>query len=154
MEHLHIDLAKDAYTTTNHKDKFSQMASWLEQKEKILWHVQHVKWCLAQNPALPEVVWQPPGLKLDHAFQMSKHPSVSSVSFDELSTRYGAPLFQTTLAQYIALVNEPDLMSIQLECCIWTIHIPFQKVTVWHKLKYIWTDPFTNLTSTVDSVHV
>jgi hypothetical protein len=97
-EHLHIDLTKDAYAATNRKDKFSQMASWLEQKEKILRHVQHVKWHLAQNPALPEVVWQPPGLKLDHAFQMSKYPSVSSMSFDELSTRYGAPLFRTALA--------------------------------------------------------
>ena len=34
-ERLHIDLAKDAYCATNHKDEFSQMTLWLEQKEKI-----------------------------------------------------------------------------------------------------------------------
>ena len=34
-ERLHIDLAKDAYHTTNRKDEFTQMALWLERKEKI-----------------------------------------------------------------------------------------------------------------------
>jgi hypothetical protein len=29
-EHLHIDLAKDAYTLTNFKDKFPQMTHWLD----------------------------------------------------------------------------------------------------------------------------
>ena len=36
MEQLHIDLAKDAYTATNHKDEYAQMTLWLECKEKIL----------------------------------------------------------------------------------------------------------------------
>ena len=44
MEHLHIDLAKDAYAMTNHKDKFTQMTIWLEWKEKILRHHQYVEW--------------------------------------------------------------------------------------------------------------
>ncbi|KAG2126260.1 uncharacterized protein EDB93DRAFT_1257635 [Suillus bovinus] len=29
-EHLHIDIAKDAYRATNHKDEFIQMTAWLE----------------------------------------------------------------------------------------------------------------------------
>jgi len=37
-EQLHIDLAKDTYNATNHKDKFTQMAKWLECKEKIFCH--------------------------------------------------------------------------------------------------------------------
>jgi hypothetical protein len=43
-ECLHIDLAKDAYATTNHKDEFTQMTIWLERKEKILRHHQYVEW--------------------------------------------------------------------------------------------------------------
>ena len=35
-EHLHIDLAKDAYKSTNFKDEFTQMTLWLEQKEKVI----------------------------------------------------------------------------------------------------------------------
>ncbi|KAG2148156.1 uncharacterized protein EDB93DRAFT_1240504 [Suillus bovinus] len=34
-ECLHIDLAKDVYRATNHKDEFVQMTQWLEHKEKI-----------------------------------------------------------------------------------------------------------------------
>ncbi|KAG1810296.1 uncharacterized protein HD556DRAFT_1428407 [Suillus plorans] len=37
-EHLHIDLAKDVYRTTNHKDEFVQMTQWLKHKEKIIRH--------------------------------------------------------------------------------------------------------------------
>ena len=32
---LHIDFTKDAYNATNCKDEFTQMANWLEHKEKI-----------------------------------------------------------------------------------------------------------------------
>ncbi|KAJ7768569.1 hypothetical protein B0H14DRAFT_2402665 [Mycena olivaceomarginata] len=35
---LHIDLAKDAYRSTNFKDEFPQMTLWLERKEKIYRH--------------------------------------------------------------------------------------------------------------------
>ncbi|KAG2130637.1 uncharacterized protein EDB93DRAFT_1108366 [Suillus bovinus] len=38
-EHLHIDLVKDAYRTTNHKDEFMQMTQWLEHKEKLQNHI-------------------------------------------------------------------------------------------------------------------
>ncbi|KAG6905715.1 hypothetical protein DXG01_001152 [Tephrocybe rancida] len=34
-EHLHIELAKDAWRSTNSKDEFPQMTLWLERKEKI-----------------------------------------------------------------------------------------------------------------------
>ncbi|KAF8814197.1 hypothetical protein BYT27DRAFT_7082726 [Phlegmacium glaucopus] len=43
-ERLHIDLAKDAYAATNHKDEFTQMTVWLERKEKIFRHSQYVDW--------------------------------------------------------------------------------------------------------------
>ena len=43
-ERLHIDLAKDAYRATNHKDEYSQMTIWLERREKIERHVAFVNW--------------------------------------------------------------------------------------------------------------
>jgi len=52
-ERLHIDLAKDAYAATNHKDKFTQMTIWLERKEKILRHRQYVEWRLKGCPCPP-----------------------------------------------------------------------------------------------------
>ena len=44
MERLHINLTKDAYAATNHKDEFTQMTIWLERKEEILRHHQYVSW--------------------------------------------------------------------------------------------------------------
>ncbi len=34
-EQLHIDLAKDAYHATNHKEELRQMTKWLERREKV-----------------------------------------------------------------------------------------------------------------------
>ena len=64
-ERLHIDLAKDAYAATNHKDEFTQMAIWLERKEKILRHRQYIDWRLDGSPPPPQVEWTPPGLELN-----------------------------------------------------------------------------------------
>jgi hypothetical protein len=43
-ERLHIDLAKDAYRATNHKEEYYQMTKWLERREKVLWHRSFIKW--------------------------------------------------------------------------------------------------------------
>ena len=41
-EHLHIDLAKDAYHTTNWKDEYPQMTAWLERRERIEQHATSI----------------------------------------------------------------------------------------------------------------
>jgi hypothetical protein len=41
---LYINLVKDAYCTTNHKDEYSQMTIWLECREKIEQHVTFIDW--------------------------------------------------------------------------------------------------------------
>jgi len=43
-ECLHIDFTKDAYCTTNHKDEYYQMTTWLERCEKLQQHVTCIKW--------------------------------------------------------------------------------------------------------------
>ncbi len=48
-EHLHIDLTKDAYRATNHKDELSQMTRWLERKEKVQRHAKFIEWRLTQT---------------------------------------------------------------------------------------------------------
>ncbi|KAH9060410.1 hypothetical protein EDB83DRAFT_2506630 [Lactarius deliciosus] len=56
-ERLHIDLAKDAYAATNHKDEFPQMALWLEWKEKIARHTKYIQWRLDGCPAPKSIDW-------------------------------------------------------------------------------------------------
>jgi len=43
-ECLHIDLTKDAYHATNHKDEYPQMTAWLEHCEKIQQYSAFIEW--------------------------------------------------------------------------------------------------------------
>jgi hypothetical protein len=114
-ERLHIDFAKDAYAATNHKDELTQMAVWLERKEKLHRHRQYVDWRLDGSPPPPQVEWTPPGLEINRTLKLTKYPSTQVVPFDTLVAKYGATHFRTALARFIALTNEPNLTHTQLE---------------------------------------
>jgi hypothetical protein len=152
-ERLHIDLAKDAYAATNHKDEFAQMTIWLEQKEKIFQHHQYVAWRLQGCPCPPSIEWTPPGLELDRTRKLTKHPLISAVPFNILVTKYGATHFHTALAHFIVLSNEPGLTHLQLKQKLLGVRVPFTKVPVWHRIKFLRTDPSTLTISTSDSIH-
>ena len=92
-EHLHIDFTKHAYVATNHKDEFTQMAKWLERKEKIFRHEQYLKWQEDGSPIPRRMEWRPPGLELDRQLHMTKHPTVRAVAIEQLVEVYGATYF-------------------------------------------------------------
>ncbi|KAG2119699.1 uncharacterized protein F5147DRAFT_742050 [Suillus discolor] len=99
-ERLHIiDLAKDAYRATNHKDKFIQMTKWLERKEKIAHHQQFIKWRLDGDCAPHHL--HPPDLHFDRTQQLTKHPNAKAVPIQQLITDYGP-------ARYIAQQQNPN----------------------------------------------
>lgn len=154
-ERLHIDFAKDAYAATNHKDEFTQMAKWLERKEKIFRHVQYIKWREEGSP-IPDrqVEWEPPGLELDRQLHMTKHPTKRAVPIDRLVEVYGATYFRPALARFIALTNDPKLSRAQLEAKLRSVRMPFRTVPVWHRIKFLREDPASKTTITADSIHV
>jgi Plavaka transposase len=153
-ERLHIDFAKDAYSATNHKDEFTQMATWLERKEKMFRHEQYIKWREDGSPILVQAEWQPPGLELDRRLHMTKFPTVRAVPVDQLVEIYGATYFRPALARFIALANDPSLSRAQLEAKLQSIRILFRSVPVWHRIKYLREDPVSSATTTADSIHV
>ncbi|KAG1858579.1 hypothetical protein C8R48DRAFT_755592 [Suillus tomentosus] len=140
-ERLHIDLAKDAYRATNHKDEFIQMTRWLERKEKILRHQKFVSWCLAGEQV------------------MTKHPTVKAVSFQKMVEDYGATHFHEALAHYIVHKRRGDhsvpLRDRELDLLAGDIHFPFNRLPVFHKIKWcsIDTGGVTKGHVTLDSVH-
>jgi hypothetical protein len=152
-ERLHIDLAKDAYAATNHKDEFAQMTVWLERKEKIHRHHQYVEWRLKGSPPPPQIEWTPPGLEINRTLKLTKLPTARTVPLDTLVANYGATHFRTALARFVALTNDPDLTRAQLERKVWGIHFPFTKLPVWHRIKFVRMDPSTLKVSTADSIH-
>lgn len=117
-------------------------------------HSQYVEWLQAGSPLPEPIEWSPPGLELNRTLHMTKRPSIRMVPFERLSMEYGARFFRTALARYIVLANEPNLTAHQLERRLWTVHIPFTKVPVWHHMKFRRADPSTGVVSTADSIHV
>jgi hypothetical protein len=59
----------------------------------------------------------------------------------------------TALARFIALTNDPNLTRAQLERKVWGIRLPFIKLPVWHRIKFVRVDPLTLKVSTADSIH-
>jgi hypothetical protein len=104
---LHINLAKDAWGATNHKDEFPQMTLWLEHHKKISQHAKFINWQIGNSPNPPD---QPnPGILYRRQLQMAKHLSKKSVHFHSLTSNYGAADFQDALAEFIVGLRDPHL---------------------------------------------
>ena len=154
-EHLHIDLAKKAYAATNHKDKFEQMTTWLDRKERVLRHDQFVTWRLAgvhtpKHVDLPVVLRT---LTPPRELTMTRHPSQRAVSLDRLETMYGAPLFKVALRRFISATNNPNQTRQQLEGSLWGLRLPFTRLPVWHVIKFTQFDLVSCTRLTTDSIH-
>jgi hypothetical protein len=136
-ERLHIDLAKDAYRATNHKDEYSQMTKWLERREKIqefsAFIVQRQEQGELRSPH-QKAIGPPRACTL--TLKMAKLPSKRRVLFDVLARDYGALDFQDTLADFIAQANYPRASGTALRQRAHDTHIPFSGVPVYHNIKF------------------
>lgn len=153
-ERLHIDLAKDAYRATNHRDEYSQMTVWLERKEKVLQHQSYLDWQFGTGS---KITLRPTSMAFYGTPALTKWPSAKAVDLDDLVDRYGATFFREALRRYLVLskYTGAHLTRRQLEEEILYIDLPSTSFPVFHKLKFI-----TNCDSdqakiiTMDAVHV
>ncbi|KAF8815656.1 hypothetical protein BYT27DRAFT_7224873 [Phlegmacium glaucopus] len=158
MERLHIDLAKDAYSSTNFKDEFPQMTLWLDQKERIMQHEKYLRQRLDTSFNMPLHVQKPiPSLIPERRLRMTKHPTHRSIPIKVVCTKYGATQFIPALSRFIAQYQHPEYSKAQVEIASNSIHIPFSKVSVFHRLKFVSYDiyslnPLDEIV--VDSIHV
>jgi len=158
-ERLHIDYTKDAYHANNHKDELMQMTQWLKCKEKILHHDKYVIWRLAGDVKSEPHHLRPPDMTFRHLQTMPKHPTAKAVTIDKLVDDYGATFFHEALACYITQLRyaeDPNLLHERaLEILAHDIHLPFQTLPVFHRIKWVSVDArgHSNTTVTLDSVH-
>jgi len=82
-ERLHIDLAKDAYRATNHRDEHAQMIIWLERKEKIFRHQSYLEWRLGNKA---RVTMRPPSMAYNRVLTLTKWLSRKAVDLGEIVT--------------------------------------------------------------------
>jgi len=137
-ERLHIDLTKDAYRATNHRDEYAQMTVWLERKEKVLQHQHYVDWRLG---AKSNITLRPISMEFCGAPTLTKWPSVKAVDLDDLVNRYSATFFREALRRYLVLSKNTStsLTRHQLEQQTLYTDIPFTSLPVFHKLKFTTT---------------
>ncbi|KAJ7694865.1 hypothetical protein B0H17DRAFT_931310 [Mycena rosella] len=157
-EHLHIDFAKDAYRATNRKDEYLQMTLWLERKEKILRHDKFIRWRCAGSPppTTKNTEWRPADFVQHRHLQMSKYPSAYRVTLPTLTTNYGAEYFHDTFARFAVGFQHPEFSKQQIETAASDFFLPFQSVSVYHKIKFWNEDPLGRgeTSDVLDTVHV
>ncbi|KAG1759121.1 hypothetical protein EDD22DRAFT_995726, partial [Suillus occidentalis] len=157
-ERLHIDLAKDAYRSTNHKNEFAQMTTWLERREKIFRHEKYIQWRLTGAAHHLHHHPRPLEMSFRRTQTMTKHPSIKAVTLDKIVNEYGATYFRESLTRYIAkatLSVDAAVTFRQLEDQAGDVYLPFQTLPVFHKVKWVSVDVrgLGDPPVTVDSVH-
>ncbi|KII87233.1 hypothetical protein PLICRDRAFT_30651 [Plicaturopsis crispa FD-325 SS-3] len=153
-ERLHIDLAKDAYRATNHKDEYPQMTLWLERKEKILRHAKFIRWRLRRQQG--PLHHRPPGVTETRQLAMTRHPS-ATVPIKSVIDDYGATYFRAALARFVVKTIDPSLSAAQTEHLASGVHFQSPKVDVYHRIKFCTMPEYAMDDArpvTVDSIHV
>jgi len=152
-ERLHIDLAKNAYHATNHKDEYSQMTMWLERCEKIQQHNASIDW--RQSYWQNIHTWTPIGPLhvCAQSIKIAQKPSSKAVPFTVIFWKYGTPLFQDALGNFIAGVNNPELRTHALHLRGGNTLLPFCTVCVYHNIKFMAAND-AQVSGIIDAVHV
>jgi hypothetical protein len=147
-ERLHVDFMKKAFRKSNFKDETKQMATYNERSEAI--HDRSALMQLHEDSLTPihPPLYYPPSTR--HPF-VAIHPSERAVSFGDLVEQYGAIDFQDALADFIVYHNYPELSTNAARRRADNTLIPFQKVAVFHKIKF--TDRDGSHRNIVDVIH-
>jgi hypothetical protein len=148
-ERLHIDLAKEAYRATNHKDEYWQMVLWLERKEKIQCHTKFINWYINDEKITP-IQRKHFNVMPDWKLRMSKHPSVKAILIEALIEEHGAVHFREAFSRYIVTLLHKNISSAEIERKAENIFLPTRKLSVYHRIKFV--DSQTS--EVLDSVHV
>ncbi|KAJ8463177.1 hypothetical protein ONZ51_g10422 [Trametes cubensis] len=145
-ERLHIDFAKEAFRATNKKHEFSQMTVWLERREKIHRHTAYIQSRIDKGSLISsrEPVVRPAKPRLSHV-QLTRHPSVKGLEFEDAMVQYGATFFRDALTRFVAQTRHPDFTAAQVEHASAGIFFSFRKIAAFHKVKF-WIEDESGLT--------
>ena len=113
------------------------MTMWLECCKKVHQHSVSIDW--RQNHLQNVWTQTPIGPLSVHTqfIKMPQTPSRKAVPFPDIFWKYNAPLFQDTLANFIANVNNPGLRVHDLHTHVGNTLLPFCTVRVYHNMKFI-----------------
>ena len=130
------------------------MTKWLERQEKVhqrdTFVAQRQQGHQLSSPARINI--GPPSA-CPQKVKMARMPERRQVLFDRLARDYGALDFQDMLAEFIAQLNHPGVSGGALQDYAHDTHIPFTRVPVFHKIKFIKSGNL-NESEIADVVHI
>lgn len=132
-ERLHIDLTKDAYHATNHRDELPQMTRWVERKEKIMHFADYIAW---REKGSPPLATFKPAVAPTTRIKLSPTPSRTKVQWPDIKSVYGATYIKDAIARYIAKWNNPNGTSAQIEAAARDIFLPVDGLAVFHRVQF------------------
>jgi hypothetical protein len=153
-ERLHIDLAKNAFRSTNSKDEYPQMTAWLDRRERVFLHEKFILRRFQANILSPPP--RIPCLVAPREIKTSVRPSVYGVSLEDIEADYGAIDFKGALARFVIHRQHPEFSQRQVENVAAGFYIPFHKISVFCRIKFISHDPYgldPSADIVVDSIH-
>ena len=103
-----------------------------------------------------QVVPRIPPLIYPRTIKMAIQATVHGVSLADVNSLYGASQFEAALSRFVIHFQSPQLTRRQVEHQASKLHIPFQKLSIFHRIKYISQDPFSIdplADIVVDSIH-
>ncbi|KAJ3998021.1 hypothetical protein F5050DRAFT_1798690 [Lentinula boryana] len=140
-ERLHIDLTKDAYRASNHKDEYAQMTRWLERREKIFHHTNYVAWRLSGGATNSGAQRSLEDLKCVYIQKLTQFPTVKAVALLKLqdtgANGYHAIHFQHALKRFLVQYRDPSVPLNQVDDYARFVVLPFRSLPIWHKVKFI-----------------
>ena len=152
-ERLHIDLTKNAYRSTNRKDEYPQMTSWLERREKIQRHTLFVQWRHAGHPVSSA---HHPIIPRHLHIKIARFPNEKAVPIDRIPSQFGAIEFRQALAEFILTTSHPSLSTHQIRALVPRFRLTFRNVPVFYKIKF-WNPDAQgrdDVPETLDCVHI
>ena len=132
-ERLHIDMAKNAYDATNHRNELPQMTRWLERHKKILHFSDYIAWRLDGSPSLTKFM---PISYPTSCIKMTKEPSRRNIYIEDIIDKYGAEYFEDALLRYVAQHNNPDATAAQIEEDALSMDLLTSGLPIYHKAKF------------------
>lgn len=130
FEWLHIDFAKKGWHTSNRRDEFPQMITWLSRQEKISSFDNYLEWIEQQsNPTQPPL---PTSTRLP--ILMAKHCPYPGCHLTHVEKLHCAPSFSKDLKEYLNRFLEHGLRSTNQVAV--SNPLPFQCLDVFTQFRF------------------
>lgn len=127
FERLHIDYAKEAWRSTNHRDERPQMVRWLERREKMATYERYIRRHIPSTFSTDSSSSSRDRTGTGE-ITIKRSPDVPSAPISSIETSHSAPGFERALKEFI------NRLSIQptAQRTVATKSLPFDSVKLYY----------------------